>query len=114
MVSEHSCDGTDYFYYTCESFEEMEVFNDACAKHPDPGAKIDATGDGYDIWYKKVMKNREEGAGREIMYDDDQVEPGLGSSWGEGTAGGKPVTDEELGNKPDLNDPFGLKNEDKD
>ena len=109
VKSEHSCDGPSRYYYTCESFEEMEVFANACAKHPDQGAKIDApkvlaTGHSrYKIWYKKVMKLRLEGAGREIMYDDETEESHYGMSTGGGNAGDAPVTDEELGNKVDPN-----------
>ncbi len=47
------------------------------------------------------MKNREDGKGREIMYDDDSIEPGMGVSVGEGNAGNAPITDEELGNVVD-------------
>ena len=107
IKSEHSCDGPEQFYYTCESFEEMEVFANACAKHSQSGAKVDApkvlaTGHSrYKVWVKKVMKNRELGTGREIMYDDEKVEPGLSMSVGAGEAGDAPVTDEQLGNKVD-------------
>ena len=110
VKSEHGCDSLGYFYYTCESFEEMDVFLNACSKR-EKGAKVDAPkvlANGhsrYKIWKEKVMKNRADGKGREIMYDDEQVEPGIGMSVGEGQAGkNAPITDEELGNKVDKYD----------
>eukprot|EP01084_Bolivina_argentea_P132023 232975_1 len=106
VASEHSCDGNQYFYYTCESFEELSVFANACARHA-AGAKVDVpittlrTRSKYKKWRQKVMHNREEGKGREIMFNDDSIEPGMGMSIGAGKAGNLPITDEELGNVRD-------------
>ena len=105
IKSDKACD-VGYAYYTCESFEELNIFANACMRHGN-GAKVDAPKttlyghSKYAMWHNKVMKNRMEGKGRDIIADDGYVDPGLGSSRGEGQSHGAPVTDEELGNVPD-------------
>jgi len=106
VVSDHSCDDNSY-WYTCESFEELRVFNNACMRH-ESGAKIDAPevvaqgNDRYKTWKQKVMHNRRIGKGREIMYDDgDHGADAVGFAVGEGRGGDSPITDKQLGNRVD-------------
>lgn len=58
MAGDQSCDGNSWFYYSCETFEEMGVFGDRCAKHPVDGAKIDVAkgrDPEYKLWTEKVL-----------------------------------------------------------
>ena len=109
--SSHSCDQTAHawFYYTCESFEAMAVFDLQCATH-EPLAKIDmprvtmSQPSPYGQWQSQVMSNRRLGKGRDIVYDDHEMAspPGMGgSSLGGGGHGHMPVSDEALGNVRD-------------
>jgi len=105
LQGDAACDGSSFFYYTCEAFEELTVFEDRCKKHPDPGAKIDVAkgvDPEYKVWTDKVRTNRRNGKGRDIIYDDGDVadQPG-GFSMGAGEYGNVPMTDEDLGNVAD-------------
>jgi len=105
MAGDAACDGDSWWYYTCESFEEMQIFGGRCAKHSEEGAKIDVAKGAdpeYAQWAAKVRANRRSGKGRDIIYDDGQTADGPGAfSLGAGEYGNVPWTDHDLGNVGD-------------